>query len=229
MKHIYIISIILSSFFAISSANAKNNLLQYAFYMPQDAFQYNTIEEPKTTRKNINTSMQQIRNQNNKSSKPITKKTTSSKPQNIKSDKKTLKTSAYEYAKQKSRQKFKPKTIIKTKKPSIDGNVSKLTVYKQTNKTSHSPSKTTNKKSSSSKNIATETIIMQKPTPEKEKSISEVFSEIPYPNEQLPKYKNAYLDYILSLRILYRTKKLQPNLRQEEVLSKANTIRRFDI
>ena len=70
---------------------------------------------------------------------------------------------------------------------------------------------------------------MQKPTPEKEKSISEVFSEIPYPNDQLPKYKNAYLDYILSLRILYRTKKLQPNLRQEEVLSKANTIRRFDI
>ena len=47
--------------------------------------------------------------------------------------------------------------------------------------------------SSSSKNIATETIIMQKPTPEKEKSISEVFSEIPYPNDQLPKYKNPEL------------------------------------
>ena len=38
-----------------------------------------------------------------------------------------------------------------------------------------------------------------------------------------------YLDYIMSLRILYRTKKLQPNLKQEKTLAKANSLKRFDI
>lgn len=194
MKYIYIISVILSSFFTISSSQAKNNLMQYAFYIPQNAFQSNTIEKPQTIKTNNNISTQEISIPNNKSSHTVTKKTTSPKPQNIKSGIKTQKTSVSDFAKKKLRPKIKSKPITSKKKPLFEDTVSKITVYNKT-----------------------------------KKSISETLSEIPYPDTNLPKYKNAYLDYIMSLRILYRTKKLQPNFEQEETLSKANTIKRFKI
>lgn len=200
MKHIYIICITLSSLFIFSNTQAKNNLLQYAFYMPQDAFQYNIYNEAQQPQKINSTSDSKIKPQTKQPKITSTAKATpNSKPQTI-------------------TKKISPTPSKTTNKKSLSSKKIAKNTKNKASKFNKSPSK-----------IATETIIMQKNNPKKEKSISEAFSEIPYPNEQLPKYKNAYLDYILSLRILYRTKKLQPNLRQEEVLSKANTIRRFDI
>ena len=62
-----------------------------------------------------------------------------------------------------------------------------------------------------------------------EKSISEIFSEIPFPDNTMLKHQKSYFDYIMALRILYRTKKIQPDSNQEEILSKAKSIRRFEI
>ena len=212
MKHIYIISIILSSFFAISSLQAKENSLQYAFFIPQDAFQYNTYEQPQQKVKQETTTV--------KTDLDSLKKTIPQQNPDTKTDTKTDTTAA---------------TTVKTKNTETQKTVSKTTTQKPNKPLiaqKKTPAQTTNKKiaigpftininQDNSKNIKT--------TSRKEKSISDIFSEIPYPNNKLPKYKNAYLDYIMSLRVLHRTKKMQPDIKQEDTLAKANTLRRFDI
>jgi hypothetical protein len=203
MKYIYIISIILSSFFAISSLQAKDNSLQYAFFIPQDAFQYNTYAQP----------LQEVKKETTKVTTDLdSSKKTISKPT---SDTTTSTASTTTAPQNKETQKTASKTTNKnTNKPLI-------TLTPTINKeTALAPFSIKFKQTTSNK---------IKTISPKEKSISDIFSEIPYPNNKLPKYKNAYLDYIMSLRVLHRTKKMQPDTKQEETLAKANTLRRFDI
>ncbi len=187
MKHIYIITTILSSLFIYTPLYAKDRSLQYAFYIPQDAFQYNTF----------NNTQQPI-----EQNYTLNKNKTTSNPKTTKNKQ----TDSINQNKNKKIKKQKPKTIS----------------LKNEN-TSPSP-----EKKAPIKNIVISKVTNTKTTP-KEKSISEIFSEIPYPNKNNLKHQNAYLDYIMSLRVLHRIKKLQPNTKLEKTLSKANTIRRFDI
>ena len=202
MKHIYIITIILSSFFTYSPIYAKDNSLQYAFFIPQDAFQHNIFNEPTQVEVAPKTS-------NNQTTQTTTKEID---PQKTKAIEKTSnKTQTNKYTKKiitaSSRAPIKMKNNTKE--------------YEQTK-----PSLT---EEPLVQKITTELIQNAKKTLPETKSISETLSEIPYPSDNMPKYQKAYLDYIMSLRILYRTKKLQPNLKQEKTLAKANSLKRFDI
>lgn len=212
MKHLYIIYAILSSFFTYKTICAKEDLLQYAFYIPQDAFQYNTFEQPKQQEKTLTTKKEiipTISYENTNIKKEETPKETSKKETNTPQKEKiaTKKTPL--------KNQSETKTTVKNKEKS-----KKTLVYKEKPKQENK----TPKEEKIKQNIAATNI-----NNTKEKSISEIFAEIPFPSDNMIKYQKAYLDYVMSLRVLYRTKKFPPNPKQEETLSKAKSIRRFEI
>ena len=63
----------------------------------------------------------------------------------------------------------------------------------------------------------------------KKKSISDLLDALPYPNSDLPKFKQLYAIYGMELRVLQRRGKLPNNSEQEKTLSKANSLRRFEV
>ena len=212
MKHLYIICAILSSFFTYKAIYAKEDLLQYAFYIPQDAFQYNTFEQPlqqvnklAEKKETIPTIYNENANTKKEEHKIETPKMETSIP---KKEKNVQKNTA-------SKKQKKRKTTVK-KKEKLEKNI----VNKEKIKTENKIQKEEKIK---------QDIVKTNIDNIKEKSISETLAEIPFPSDDMIKYQKAYLDYVMALRILYRTKKFQPNHRQEETLGKAKSIRRFEI
>lgn len=63
----------------------------------------------------------------------------------------------------------------------------------------------------------------------KQKSLSSLLANIPYPDSSQPKFKQLYPYYGLELRVYQRRGKFPSNREQEEALAKANSIKRFDV
>lgn len=59
--------------------------------------------------------------------------------------------------------------------------------------------------------------------------LADLLSEIPYPSNTPPLYKQLYFHHIMDLRTLYRTGKLFPSQELEETLSKLNSLNRFEV
>ena len=243
MKYIYIICLLLSSFFTDKSSAATNESARYAFFMPQGALQQNRqvpdirlmrprhtkpVEDTQPASSDIPTEVKQISNKphpQNLARTPTLKNTVTSEnvPQN------TRKSSAptRQYAQPQTQPTAKAtaaaqpttpkKQIIAS--PELSPEIEKK-VQQYTLDDSPIPQK---------KTAATTAAAISPLEKLKQKSLKELLADIPYPDSDLPKFKQLYADYGMELRVLERRHKLPANSEQEETLAKANTLRRFEV
>ncbi len=204
----------MSSFFANKSLATEDLYTKYAFFMPTNVYQNNTETKPINIQPTKPQQLKQSISQNK-----------SSLSQNTNTATKTAK---------------KPVTTKKTKKATV---IKKPII--QT--TSNLISKPTQKPKPQNKYKLDENITQAKPivaqiepTIEEPQEISiqekyetekiiDLLREIPYPDSNLPKFKQIYNIYALELRTLYRHGSFPYNLEQDKILSKANSIRRFEV
>lgn len=240
MKYIYIICLLLSSFFTDKSSAATNESARYAFFMPQGALQQNRqvpdirlmrprhtkpVEDTQPASSDTPTAIKQISNKphpQNLARTPTLENTVTSEsvPQN------TRKSSApaRQYAQPQTQSASKAtataqpttpkKQIIAS--PEIEKKVQQYTL----DDSPVPPQK---------KTAATTAAAISPLEKLKQKSLKELLADIPYPDSDLPKFKQLYADYGMELRVLERRHKLPANSEQEETLAKANTLRRFEV
>ena len=244
MKYIYIICLLLSSFFTDKSSAATNESTRYAFFMPQGALQQNRqvpdirlmrprhtkpVEDTQPASSDTPTEAKQISNKphpKNLARTPALKNTVTSEnvPQN------TRKSSAptRQYAQPQTQPTAKAtaaaqpttprKQIIAS--PELSPEIEKKVQQYTLDDSPIPPQKKT----------ATTTAAAISPLEKlKQKSLKELLADIPYPDSDLPKFKQLYADYGMELRVLERRHKLPANSEQEETLAKANTLRRFEV
>lgn len=240
MKYIYIICLLLSSFFTDKSSAATNESTRYAFFMPQGALQQNRqvpdirlmrprhtkpVEDTQPASSDTPTAIKQISNKphpQNLARTPTLENTVTSEsvPQN------TRKSSApaRQYAQPQTQSASKAtataqpttpkKQIIAS--PEIEKKVQQYTL----DDSPVPPQK---------KTAATTAAAISPLEKLKQKSLKELLADIPYPDSNLPKFKQLYADYGMELRVLERRHKLPTNSEQEKTLAKANTLRRFEV
>ena len=240
MKYIYIICLLLSSFFTDKSSAATNESARYAFFMPQGALQQNRqvpdirlmrprhtkpVEDIQPATSDTPTEVKQISNKphpQNLARTPTLENTVTSEsvPQN------TRKSSApaRQYAQPQTQSASKAtataqpttpkKQIIAS--PEIEKKVQQYTL----DDSPVPPQK---------KTAATTAAAISPLEKLKQKSLKELLADIPYPDSNLPKFKQLYADYGMELRVLERRHKLPTNSEQEKTLAKANTLRRFEV
>ncbi len=240
MKYIYIICLLLSSFFTDKSSAATNESARYAFFMPQGALQQNRqvpdirlmrprhtkpVEDIQPATSDTPTEVKQISNKpqpQNLVRTPTLENTVTSEsvPQN------TRKSSAptRQYAQPQTQPASKAtataqpttpkKQIIAS--PEIEKKVQQYTL----DDSPVPPQK---------KTAATTAAAISPLEKLKQKSLKELLADIPYPDSDLPKFKQLYADYGMELRVLERRHKLPTNSEQEKTLAKANTLRRFEV
>ncbi len=240
MKYIYIICLLLSSFFTDKSSAATNESARYAFFMPQGALQQNRqvpdirlmrprhtkpVEDTQPASSDTPTAIKQISNKpqpQNLVRTPTLENTVTSEsvPQN------TRKSSApaRQYAQPQTQSASKAtataqpttpkKQIIAS--PEIEKKVQQYTL----DDSPVPPQK---------KTAATTAAAISPLEKLKQKSLKELLADIPYPDSDLPKFKQLYADYGMELRVLERRHKLPTNSEQEKTLAKANTLRRFEV
>ena len=244
MKYIYIICLLLSSFFTDKSSAATNESIRYAFFIPQGALQQNRqvpdirlmrprhtkpVEDTQPASSDTPTEVKQISNKphpKNLARTPALKNTVTSEnvPQN------TRKSSAptRQYAQPQTQPTAKAtaaaqpttprKQIIAS--PELSPEIEKKVQQYTLDDSPIPPQKKT----------ATTTAAAISPLEKlKQKSLKELLADIPYPDSDLPKFKQLYADYGMELRVLERRHKLPANSEQEETLAKANTLRRFEV
>ncbi len=250
MKYTYIISIILSSFFTYKSASANIYPQQYAFFIPGGAFQQNQdvqdirLMRPRyapTEDENQEASSSQresyIPSQTNKATtsqrKTSASQTTRDTSQATLSSKKK---STLPIAQKNTIQKIKnaPQNISKQSSPSTN------IVFQEEDNESKSISPEISKKLEQYQLDENTQIATPKeaPTPQpklshieelKQKSLTTLLNEIPYPDSSQPKFKQLYSSYGMELRVYQRRGKFPSNYEQEETLAKANSIKRFEV
>ena len=245
MKYIYIICLLLSSFFTDNSSAATNESARYAFFMPQGALQQNRqvpdirlmrprhtkpVEDTQPASSDTPTAIKQISNKpqpQNLVRTPTLENTVTSEsvPQN------TRKSSApaRQYAQPQTQSASKAtataqpttpkKQIIAS--PELSPEIEKKVQQYTLDDSPVPPQK---------KTAATTTAAAISPLEKlKQKSLKELLADIPYPDSDLPKFKQLYADYGMELRVLERRHKLPTNSEQEKTLAKANTLRRFEV
>ena len=219
MKYIYILLLVLSSFFNYNLAYSKENIQTNAFFVPTDSIQSNTATNeisPKTT------TIKKKKSPKKRLKKPSTSKT-SSTPQVPSTTKHTQKRPQKPSQSPLKRELNKP-TLLSS--PEVE--VSPTPKRKYTLDDTPTPQQTTSspitpqKQKESTPTLTDIEKLAQTP-------INELLSTIPYPNNSSPSFKQLYENHVMDLRILYNNNKLLPNLELEEILEKANTIRRFDV
>ena len=240
MKYFYIICLVLSSFFIYNLSSADNIERQYAFFIPGNSYQKNTdvnnlntmstrYKKQVTTDKKDTSSPSAHSKANIKTaeklSRPVTKKplkeitdttqtsqiTTKETPSVIKQD-----------------TAINDETAIKTKAtapiPETPVSVTEQLSQEELDKI---------KQKAAQYNIDDDdffiTPIASETTPKEEKTINAMLSEIPYPNSDEPKFKQAFGKYGIALRTLYRQKEMPKDYEQDRILAKANSIKRFKV
>lgn len=214
MIYIYIICLALSSFFTYNSLAADSTIYQNAFFIPSGAFQQNTTVQDIPVRQP---------NRQQKANKPSVAKP--SLP-TAKQPAKPLETTQPESLPTPTE--APSKVVIQKTEPSPKQKTAQIkpqqaTPKKQAKyKLDDSPRQTPEIKTAAAPEI---------PPLEKfrQKNIKEMLDTLPYPNFNLPKFKQIYALYALELRSAYRRGKLPSNYEQEETLAKANSIRRFNV
>lgn len=211
MKYIYMVCLALSSLFTYKQPSAESNMVQYAFFIPKDAFQRN-VDMPATTR--------YVRENNKNVNTNINPHAVGGEVVIIKSPQNTGKPEAVLMAKNKkvpaTRNKAFPSKKAKEKSPDYASNIQ---VEKNTSPVSKA---------------AVNKIVQPKATPIsandlQNKDLAKLLTLLPYPDFDLPKFKQLYAIYALDLRTFYRKGELLANPEQEDVLAKANTMRRFEV
>lgn len=221
MKYTYMICLTLSSLFINKPLLADTNTLSHAFFIPTGAFQQNTevqdIDtmrprysvpyEPSTTEETDDTFIEQPT--------PIAESTPSPTPLQIKKAVQPIQATP----KITQQAIAKPLSPAPTSKPTEPAPLPTPSPYKLEDIIPETTSETTQ----------TETDELSPLEAFQQKSLKEMLDTLPYPNFNLPKYKQLYALYVLELRTAYRKGELPYNYEQEQILAKANSIRRFEV
>lgn len=216
MKYTYIICMALSSFFTYKLASANTNTYLNAFFIPTSAFQQNThttdIEQmkPRHTAPVSAPSQQDTAGTPQKAKPAAVATSQTPQKQTAKTSNPSNKTADKPEVKRLSEA---PKEISNTPKKK---SVSKYTLDDTLSDTSKPTSQP-------------QEISMSAKEDFEEKSIGELLDNLPSPDFTRPKYQQIYALYGLELRSTYRRGKLPANYEQEQSLSKANSIRRFEV
>lgn len=226
MKYFYISCLLLSSFFTYKTLSAKDNYLEYAFFIPQGAFEQDTpLEDIESMRprqpKPIVQDPDDIQSEEEPTplkitlpyvkkklevKKEITTNTTRQPTQKTSATNKTITQKKTEQTVTEKTPNLSPNIIEKLNKYSLETNTQEKTEEKPAQKTAS-----------------------QTPEELPKKTLSEMLSSVPYPNPSLPRFKQLYASYVMDLRIFNRRGKLPVNPRQERILKKADSIRRFEV
>jgi len=242
MRYFYIICLVLSSFFIYNLSSADNIERQYAFFVPGSAYQENTAinnldsiqPRYKKTRVN-NTQTPPSKNKikaTEKLTRPVTKKPlkeiADAKPvPQIKDKKTTIAT------KQQANTIKEDSPIINT----AETTDTPLAPVVETPTTPQLSEEELNriKEKAAQYNIDDDDDFVIAPAfsdeaeQKKEKTINAMLSEIPYPNSDEPKFKQAFGKYGIALRTLYRQKTMPNDYEQDKILAKATSIKRFKV
>lgn len=227
MKYFYISCLLLSSFFTYKTLSAKDNYLQYAFFMPKGAFEQNTTlddiesmrpRQPKPTQTQQDTEQLQEEIPSPKITLPYVKKKIKLQKEiadhKVKEETPQVSATIKNNTAEKPKQIAKPLPITKTPLAISPELLEKLNKYSLEDTPLEKAENNTPAQ-------------ISKPIPQK--SLTQMLSDVPYPNPSLPKFQQAYASYVMDLRIFNRRGKLPANPSQEQTLQKANSIRRFDV
>lgn len=218
MKYIYIICLALSSFFTYNSSLADTHPCSNAFFIPGGAFQQNTSVEDLTPKR-----QNRIQTVNKPTiAKPLPEFRKQQAPQTEKQAVKRAASPTTQASKQ-----VETAAVKKANSPQKQ-------VTAQNKKQQPAPKKQPKYKLDDSPLQTPEIkIAVAQDIPPLEKfrqqDLKEMLNTLPYPNFNLPKFKQIYALYALELRSAYRRGKLPSNYEQDETLAKANSIRRFNI
>jgi hypothetical protein len=237
MRYFYITCLILSSFFIYNQSSAENISRQYAFFVPNNVYNENTTinnidsmrpRHAPSAQKNIKSKPKQQRAKKNL---PFTRPPLVGKIPDTETTTNTVSTLEKNTLSQNvtsSQSADSATDTINTKPTSPTIQTSNQVID------THTPTQNTPPASKYNldedfiteiKKAETKTINVK---PEKtEKTISERLAEIPFPDPEQPKYKQIFGNYGITLRTLYRQNEMPADYEQDEVLSKANSIKRF--
>lgn len=222
MKYIYILLLVLSTFFINNSLHAKELTLINAFFLPEDSIQSNTtIKElapiqkiKKNSPKKTTLTRKQRRSSTLNRTLPV---------QHGKLKKQTI-SSQSTPSPQKRKLKRTPTTAIPTTIADTPSQPQKSKYTLDDNPNQHLLEKKQEK------------VVAVKEKPKlseleilKQTEISKILESIPYPTTQEPRFRQLYENHVMDLRILYRRGKLNPSLQLEKTLEKAKTMRRFEV
>ena len=224
MKYFYIICLALSSFFTYKHLSATEQLRQYAFFMPNNAFLRNTDGTDVT----INAVRQRVQKDEETMKIPerqIVRPFVHKKVQRMQPDDEII----YE------KPKMEELDTIHTSQQKIDDNESFGNILSDEDKArleKYSLSDELEEDLNHNEDAKKDEKPVKKLSLLEEYSqlsISEMFAKIPFPDDRLPKYKQRYSTYNMDLRVLHRNGELPYNRELEEALAKANTIQRFTV
>lgn len=235
MRYIYIICLLMSSFFTYKNSFATEDYPKYAFFVPQNAFQENL-------------SVQDINNMKPRYDKKEThpqKTGTISKAEKAKiSHPYVRKPLVFEEAKAKkdsTEQKAEKVEVIEktvTPAPIVDSvkPVEQVEVKPVVAPTAPKISEEMQKKLNQyilDDDFSSDMVDETPPSPDQKEimksEISNMLASIPYADRKQPKFQQAYGDYGSDLRILFHRGKFPNNYKQEELLSKVNSSHRFKV
>ena len=224
MKYFYIICLVLSSFFTYKHLSATEQLRQYAFFMPNNAFLRNTDETDVT----INATRQRVKKEEEPMKIPerqIVRPFVHKKVQRMQPDDEII----YE------KPKVEELDSMHTSQQIIDDSESFGNGLSDEDKArfeQYSLSDSLDADLSRKENV-TDDVKSEKKLSLLEEysqlSINEMFAKIPFPDTRLPKYKQRYSTYNMDLRVLHRNGEFPYNRELEEALAKASTIQRFKV
>ena len=249
MRYIYIISLALSSIFTYKSIYANETYPLYAFFVPDNAFQQNTmVDKIENMRPRYSSSNQNyakydnedddiyddedidLEEEDNKEEKndissnklpPITLPYVR-KSFVLKDD--TSPTSATDKEKPK-----KVKPIPRPQAPTRQIVAPKIETPPVADEDIKEKLKKYDLTSSFDDSPSDNRYTDSKLESFKKKSIPEMLATIPYPNPRLPKFKQTYASYGMDLRVLYRRGNFPENFEQEKILKKADSMTRFEV
>ena len=215
MKYIYIILFVLSSFFSHKSLYAKENTLLHAFFVPENSVQSNTTIKELNPSQQTHTDLKKkrikrrIKKRNQVATSSPNKQSSPSKKTRLRKaphPKKTnIATSNNDFG--------STKTITPKNKYTLEDNPAhQLSQNQQIEEKTKTPK------------IEISLLEQLKQTP-----TNELLSTIPYPTSKEPAFRQLYENHVMDLRTLYRHNKMIDNLELENVIKKANTIRRFNV
>ena len=241
MRYFYIICLTLSSLFIYNQSSADNLSFRYAFFVPNQAYQGNTAvnnldsikpryKKNKTNEKFSKPSFEKKSRVTTKTSEKITPPTVK-KAQTKVSDTPPIKETPTITETAISRNTKTPPITPDTDSAEIKS-ISEALDDKTKQLSKEDEEKI--KEIAAQYNIEEDDFIISpefsnKPNQPKEKTISTMLSEIPYPNPDEPNFKQTFGKYGITLRTLYRQKKMPKDYEQDKILAKANSIKRFKV
>lgn len=256
MKHTYIISIILSSFFTYKSVAANITSQQYAFFIPGGAFQQNQkvqdirlmrprYAKPEKEKQDTTSSQEETPRSSNYVSTPQNRtisasETSISSTSRAQNTLKNRKKSTFPIV-QDNIASVQPITTSATDSDISITSDSTNIIFQEETPPAPVSAEVNQKLEQYQLDDNTKITTTQKeepalPQPQisyleelKQKSLSALLSDIPYPDSSQPKFKQLYPYYGMELRVYQRRGKFPSNREQEDTLAKANSIKRFEV